>query len=211
MLRSSRPPILAAIFLALSATLSACSLDGGRAEGDRPEKPTPVVSLPAGVRTGPRSDSCVSGWVVPRPRTSLFRKPLRIMGEAMGVMGEFVVVDMRYFEGPESPRADKGYQKRVRRWYVKAYLARDRSFRGRWIVEEREFGPGLVAVAPFQSRGFVSPDWVGFQHESTDQERRAYPGLPGTWGGTPYDFVNGGAGVEIPGLPPSSAGCLEGT
>lgn len=211
MLSSHRPPILAAIVLVLSAMLTGCGLGGDQAGADQPEKPTPIVPLPAGVRTGPRSESCVSGWVVPRPRTPLFRKPLRIMGEAMSVKGEFLVVDMRYFEGPESPRADKGYQKRVRRWYVKAYRERDPSFRGRWLVEEREFGPGLVAVAPFQSEGFVSPDWIGFQHESVDQEGKAYPGLPGTWGGTPYDFVNGGAGVDIPGLPSSSAGCMEGT
>ncbi len=68
-----------------------------------------------------------------------------------------------------------------------------------------------MAVAPYDSEGFRSPDWVGFQYEAQDRRRRAYPGLPGTWAGTPYDFVLGGAGLRIPGLPSEVAGCLAGT
>ena len=121
-----------------------------------------------------------------------------------------VIVEMRYFQGPESPPADKGYLKGIKRWYVKGYVRSTPSFRARFLVEEREFGPGLAAVAPFDTTGFLSPDWIGFQHETSDQDTRAYPGLPGRWAGTPYDFVRGGAGLTLPGLPRKLWGCLDG-
>jgi hypothetical protein len=79
------------------------------------------------------------------------------------------------------------------------------------LVEERVWGIGLVAVAPFDTTGFTSPDWVGFQYEAADSMRKAYPGLPGKWAGTPYDFVKGGAGLRIPGLPRAVVGCLAQT
>ncbi len=125
--------------------------------------------------------------------------------------GPLVVFDMRYFEGPESPPSDKGYLAVVQRWYIKLYAADDPAFRGRFMVEARRFGRGLAAVAPFDTHGFRSPDWVGFQYESSDRQARAYPGLPGLWEGAPYDFVEGGGGIEVPGLPAEVAGCLDGT
>jgi hypothetical protein len=133
-----------------------------------------------------------------------------VIRRATGVEGPLVVVDLRYFVGPESPPSDKGYLLEVERWYVKLWARRDPSFRGRFLVERRRFGAGLVAVAPYDSAGFRSPDWVGFQYDPGARPRR-YPGLPGTWRGVPYDFVRGGAGLRIPGLPGGVRGCLEGT
>jgi hypothetical protein len=118
-------------------------------------------------------------------------------------------VDLRFFEGPESPPSDKGYLLDIRRWYVKAFAKHDLSFQGRFLVESRTFGTGLVAVAPYDSNGFRSPDWVGFQFDSGDLEARVYPGLPGSWAGVPYDFVSGGEGLQIPGLPDEVVGCLS--
>jgi len=69
----------------------------------------------------------------------------------------------------------------------------------------------VAAVAPYDTSGFRSPDWTGFQWDSADTEARAYPGLPGRWAGIPYDFVRGGAGLDIPGLPDEVRGCLGGT
>jgi hypothetical protein len=103
----------------------------------------------------------------------------------------------------------------VERWYIKLFARNDLSFQGRFLVEARRFGRGLAAVAAYDTSGFRSPDWIGFQYESGDPERRAYPGLPGLWAGTPYDFVVGDAldseGLTIPGLPEDLVGCLAGT
>ena len=79
-----------------------------------------------------------------------------------------------------------------------------------FIVEARRFGRGVAAVAPYDTNGFRSPDWTGFQWDSADTEARAYPGLPGRWTGVPYDFVRGGAGLDIPCLPDEVRGCLDG-
>ena len=69
---------------------------------------------------------------------------------------------------------------------------------------------GVAAVAPYDTEGFASPDWIGFQHEEGSARTR-YPGLPGRWAGVPYDFVEGGEGLTIPGLPEEVRGCLRGT
>jgi hypothetical protein len=114
---------------------------------------------------------------------------------------------MRYFTGPESPPSDKGYLAVVERWYVKLYTQDDLRFQGRFLVESRDFGDGVAAVAPYDTEGFRSPDWSGFQWQDT--EPSPYPGLPGAWRGTRYDFVKGGAGLDIPGLPAEVQGCLD--
>ena len=128
------------------------------------------------------------------------------------VEGDFTVVDMRLFVGPESPPSeDKGYLRDIRRWYVKLYVDGDWTYQGRFIVEQRRFGRGVAAVAPYDTEGFSSPDWSGFQWNSADTTPKRYPGLPGEWRGTRYDFVKGGAGLTIPGLPDAVRGCLDGT
>jgi hypothetical protein len=134
-----------------------------------------------------------------------------VLRRTTSVRGPLTVVEIRYFEGPESPPTDKGYLLVVQRWYVKLFSERDPAFQGRFLVEARRFGDGVAAVAPYDTAGYRSLDWVGFQYDSADPEARAYPGLPGTWTGIPYDFVQGGGGIEIPGLPDEVIGCLEGT
>jgi hypothetical protein len=121
------------------------------------------------------------------------------------------VTDLRYFTGPESPPSDKGYLLMIERWYVRLYATRDPAFQGRFLVEARRFGQGVAAVAAYDTRGFRSPDWIGFQYDSADRQTRTYPGLPGAWEGVPYDFVKGGEGLTFPGLPAEVAGCLDGT
>ncbi len=169
---------------------------------------TPVVP-PA--TSGPTAPTCVNGWTTPDPGTARFTDPLGIVRRTTGVEGPLVVVDMRYFVGPESPNTDQGYLLEVERWYIKLYAQDDLAFQGRFLVEARRFGRGVSAVAPYDSKGFRSPDWVGFQYDSADLARRAYPGLPGRWAGHSYDFVRGGAGLKIPGLPDEVKGCLDGT
>lgn len=117
---------------------------------------------------------------------------------------------MRYFTGPESPPSEKGYILTIERWYVKLFTEADLRFQGRFLIESREYGDGVAAVAPYDSEGFRSPDWSGFQWNEADPEPRAYAGLPGAWSGTRYDFVRGGAGLDLPGLPAEVRGCLDG-
>jgi hypothetical protein len=177
--------------------------------------------------TGPIKElegACVNGFTAPPEGDPVREEGLRILAKAVtGAAGErvtpaeFEVVEMRYFEGPESPPSEREYILVVRRWYVKASLKDDPTFAGRFLVERRTFGPGLAAVAPFDSVGFASPDWVGFQYEGEDAERQTYDGLPGTWAGTPYDFVRGKTldrqedVFGFPGLPVEVVGCLAGT
>jgi hypothetical protein len=174
--------------------------------------PTPpaLPNEPPATR-GPVAEDCVHGWVTPPGDSARFAEPLRVIRRMTGVRGPLEVVDLRFFEGPESPPSDKGYLLDVRRWYVKAFAKDDLSFQGRFLVESRAFGTGLVAVAPYDTNGFRSPDWVGFQFDSGDPDARAYPGLPGMWSGVPYDFVAGGAGLQILGLPDEVVGCLSAT
>ena len=161
--------------------------------------------------SGPAALDCVNGWTTPPGGSEKARSPIGVIRRTTGVKGPLQVVDLRYFAGPESPPSDKGYLLVVERWYVKLFAKRDYSFAGRFLVEARRFGQGVSAVAPYDSTGFGSPDWIGFQYDSADPERRAYEGLPGTWTGVPYDFVEGGAGIEIPGLPDDVVGCLSAT
>ncbi len=153
----------------------------------------------------------MNGWVTPPSDSAKYLQPLGIIRRTTEVAGPLVVVDMRYFEGPESPPSDKGYLLVIQRWYVKLYAKDDPAFQGRFLVETRRFGRGVSAVAPYDTQGWSSPDWIGFQFDSADTTPKAYPGLPGMWEGTPYDFVKGGGGLTSPGLPSLVTGCLDGT
>lgn len=213
----------AAAALVLAALLASCDRGPERSDGSRPRPsstpravpsrdvsspPPPAVSPPPTL--GPPGPGCEGGWRTPPEGDPLRAFPLRVIRRTTGVEGPLVVVDLRYFVGPESPPSDKGYLLEVERWYVKLWARRDPAFRGRFLVERRRFGAGLVAVAPYDTEGFRSPDWVGFQFDPGARPER-YPALPGAWRGVPYDFVRGGAGLGIPGLPEQVRGCLEGT
>ena len=204
--------------------LTACTGDGdadgttGAPSGPSPARTTaeasptpPAIPDPPPPTRGPVASDCVHGWKTPPADSARYRTPLRVIRQVTGVTGPLEVVDMRWFDGPESPPSDKGYLLNVERWYVKAFDGDDLAFQGRFLVEARTFGTGLVAVAPYDTTGFRSPDWTGFQFDSADTQPRGYPGLPGTWAGVPYDFVVGGEGLHIPGLPDEVVGCLAGT
>lgn len=196
-----------------TSSVSATASDAFAPSASVAASPTrPVVSAEAPATRGVRSDACIEGWRTPPRDSPMFTDPLGIIRRAAPVDGDFVVVDMRMFLGPESPPSpDKGYLQDIRRWYIKLYVESDWSYAGRFIVESRLFGRGVAAVAPYGSEGFDSPDWVGFQWDSTDTQARGYPGYPGRWQGVPYDFVVGGGGLEIEGLPDEVVGCLDGT
>jgi hypothetical protein len=168
-----------------------------------PERPPPT--------SGSASEGCIEGWTTPPAGSPKATFPLRVIRRTVLIPGEPVVVDMRYFVGPESPPSDKGYLLKIERWYVKLYVEEDLSFQGRFLVESREFGSGVAAVAPYDTKGFRSPDWSGFEWNEAKPARKAYPGLPGRWPGVRYDFVRGSAGLAIRGLPPQVSGCMDTT
>jgi hypothetical protein len=172
----------------------------------------PALLAKAPPTHGAASATCVHGWVTPSLDSRLYTDPLGIIRRTDPVIGQFVVVDMRYFHGPESPpNPTEGYLKDVARWYIKLYDRSDLSYQGRFIVELRQFGRGLAAVAPYDAHGFRSPDWSGFQFTSQDVARRTYAGLPGALAGLRYNFVDGGEGLTFKGLPSAVQGCLDGT
>lgn len=193
------------------------------------DEPSPRATPPLAVSEAPAEGTpppapgrelvgeCLNGYTDLAPEDPLRDEALRVLGKAMGFPpGRFDVVDIRYFEGPESPPSEREYLLNVRRWYVKATVRGDESFAGRFLIEKRSFGAGVAAVAPFDTEGIRSPDWVGFQLVE-GSEPQAYPGLPGEWAGEPYDFVTGRdpeTREEVfgfPGLPIEVAGCMEGT
>jgi hypothetical protein len=216
--------------IAMLATLAvaSCSASGGegafasstaaQSSSATSASPTPSPTQPAlpgtpQPRRGAPSATCANGWRTPPEDSPDATDPLGIIRRTTGAEAPFEVVDMRMFIGPESPpsvgESAKGYLQDIVRWYIKLYTPDDLSFQGRFLVESRRFGRGLSAVAPYDTRGFRSPDWRGFQYDSSDTEPRAVPGLPGEWSGVEYDFVNGGEGLDLPGLPASLVGCLE--
>ncbi len=127
----------------------------------------------------------------------------------MGVPGPWTLIEMRYFVGPDAPGIIEPRYDNVHRWYIRAALANDPGFRGRWLVEKRtDQVLGVSAVAPWDSTGYESPDWTGFVGEGPPQN---YLGLPGQWSGIPYDFVTGQGDSGNPGLPPEVTDCLVGS
>lgn len=169
----------------------------------------PVVSASPQPKKGEATSTCVNGWKLPAAGSPRFTDPLGLIRRSSPVDGPLQVVEMRYFVGPESPPSEQGYLQDIERWYIKLFAVDDPAYQGRFLVEQRRFGRGVVAVAPYDTSGFVSPDWSGFQWNAADTARHAFPGLPGTWQGIRYDFVNGGEGLTIPGLPEAVAGCLN--
>jgi Protein kinase domain len=148
-------------------------------------------------QAAPSAPICAGGWTQPARGTPLRQVPLDTIRRVMGVSGTFSVQDMRYFLESDSGR---------RWWYVKAAMVDDSSFRARWLVEQGTSGLlGVAAVAPYDTSGFRSPDWLAFDGR---EPVTVYPGLPGRWTGSPRDFV---AGRGNEGLPAEARGCLEGT
>jgi hypothetical protein len=128
-----------------------------------PSPTQPALPADPPPTSGPEAAGCVNGWTTPPEDTPRYLQPLGIIRRSTGVEGPLRVVDLRYFEGPESPPTDKGYLLVVERWYVKLFAENDLGFQGRFLVEARRFGRGLAAVAPYDTAGFRSPDWIGFQ------------------------------------------------
>jgi len=100
------------------------TFEGGEAVVASPTPPATPVAAPA--RKGEPSATCERGWVTPASGSPDFTDPLGVIRRTSPVQGDFVVVDMRLFVGPESPPSeDKGYLRDIRRWYVMLYVDGD--------------------------------------------------------------------------------------
>ncbi|NLV55316.1 MAG: hypothetical protein GXY13_06875 [Acidimicrobiales bacterium] len=181
------------------------SPDSGPTTGTTSTPPATSTSAPT---SGAPSPDCRDGWTTPAPGSDLRRTPLDLIRRDMGIEGQFEVVEMRHFTGPEVPWIIAPRPDIVQWWYVKARLADDPAFAARWLVVwRRPQAQGISAAAPFATTGYRSPDWRAFLGEG---EPRPVPGLPGLWVGMEFDFLVGEDGAK-PGLPEEVVGCLDGT
>ena len=167
-------------------------------EGIVLDGPVTCADYEVSATSGQPTAACAEGWDTPAPGSPVRSDGLDLLRISLGTSDRFVVEDIRYFTGPDG----------VERWYVKARLENEPTFRGRYLVERRGDSGGVVAVASADTAGWQSPDWAGFEGEG---ELTSYPDLPGRWGGVRYDFVTGTGGPGFPGLPTEVAGCLAGS
>lgn len=173
------------------------------APGETPAQPEPTPTL---AMSGVAAD-CVNGWAAAPEGNAEFGTAMYLIERQMEVVGPWTVDEVRYFTGPDVLWAESPAPL-VERWYVKALLT-DQDFRGRWLMERRsDIDYGVVAVAPYSTAGYQSPDWTGFVGDGSPT---TYLGLPGQWTGTPYDFVSGAGYTDEPGLPTEVIGCMSGT
>jgi hypothetical protein len=159
--------------------------------------------------SGAPSADCVDGWSSPEAGSAELEEGLEALDRQLEPeAGLWQVDDVRQFTGPDVPWGETPAEN-VTRWYLRVSLATDPNFRGRFLIERRsDLNARVVAVAPYDSRGFTSPDWTGFYGAG---QPTPYLGLPGQWSGTPYDFVSGGGYSGQPGLPDQVVGCLSDT
>jgi hypothetical protein len=163
-------------------------------------------ATPTLVPTGVAAE-CVNGWAAPPSDNAAYGTGMYLIERQMEVVGPWTVDEMRYFTGPDVFWAETPAPS-VERWYVKAALV-DQDFSGRWLIEKRnDFDFGVVAVAPYDTAGYQTPDWTAFVGDGSPT---TYLGLPGQWTGTPYDFVSGAGYNDQPGLPDEVIGCMSGT
>jgi hypothetical protein len=138
-----------------------------------PETPPPFTGMSA---------TCAKGWYEPPPGSPYRTEPLDALRAAQdGLTGSFQIVEMRHFLGPGEERY----------WYAKVTLFARQPFKVRFLYRR---GPGVVAVAPFDTKGFAAKDWKGVGRGA----RTAYPGIDGQWPGEPTAFT----------LPADLAGCV---
>lgn len=152
----------------------------------------PSVTTTPKLRSGAKSPSCVNGWQQPASDSALAQAPLDALKALQGLDKPFHPVDLRHFTGPESG---------TERWYAQVIYTGKPDFLVRFLAvrAKGQQAPRVVAIADYGTTGFSSPDWYGFDG---DTGKNAYPGLPGTWPGKPFDYVRSAT------LPAEVRGCL---
>ncbi|MEY2936318.1 MAG: hypothetical protein RL033_7067 [Pseudomonadota bacterium] len=147
--------------------------------------------------TGAPSPSCVNGWTAPGRNSPLRKVPLDMIRERKSE--RFVVLEMRYFRGPEDAEVI-GPQREVERWYVKAESVGRNPRRQRWLVRRAEVGRGIDAVAEFDSTGHAPGTWK--RPDASDDSVSDPFQRP---------CERPAAGEKCMGLPYAVLGCLDGT
>jgi hypothetical protein len=158
----------------------------------------PSAEAPAsGASSGAPSETCVNGWLTPGRGNPLRKAALDMIRARKSE--RFVVVEMRYFRGPEDAEV-LGPQREVERWYVKAYSTGRDARRQRWLVRRAEVGRGIDAVAEYDSTGYAPGTW---QRPDASDDSVSDPFQ------RPCDRAS--AGEKCMGLPFAVLGCLDGT
>jgi hypothetical protein len=175
--------------------------------------PEPTISLPSSpaptLAIGLPGPTCINGYKGLPADDAKYIEGLEILTSYMGLPDPLIVEDNRYFVGPDPDWILEPRFEAVEHWYFKATLSTDPTYRGRWLVEKRsDTRLGVSAVAPYDTVGYQSPDWSGFEG---DGEPRVIAGLPGLWAGVQYDFVTGEGDGGNPGLAESQSDCMLGT
>jgi hypothetical protein len=189
---SPEPPPAATAHPAQAPSPAIEPLEYPSGEGD-PIEPPPGAA-PSGAVT---TETCVKGWITPA-RGSPLRKAALDMIRARR-SERFVVVEMRYFVGPEDAEVI-GPQHDVERWYVKAYSLGKSSRRQRWLVRRADVGRGVDAFAAFDSIGYGPGTW-----------KRPRPSDESVSDPFQRPCDRAGPGEKCMGLPREVLGCLQGT
>ncbi|MEO8179046.1 MAG: hypothetical protein ABI895_09455 [Deltaproteobacteria bacterium] len=161
-----------------------------RAELDRGDLP-----LENALEGEAHGETCSKGWTVPARGSPLRKAALDMIRERRSE--RFVVVEMRYFVGPEDAEVI-GPSREVERWYVKAYSVARHSRRQRWLVRRAAVGSGVDAVAPFDSTGYGPGIWQ--RPDAVDESVS-----------DPFQRPCDRTGEKCLGLPREVLGCLRGT
>lgn len=149
------------------------------------------------VSSGAPGETCVNGWLTPARGNPLRKAALDMIRADKSE--RFVVVEMRYFRGPEDAEV-LSPQREVERWYVKAYSTGRDARRQRWLVRRAELGRGIDAVADYDSTGYAPGTW---QRPDASDDSVSDPFQ------RPCDRKS--AGEKCMGLPYAVLGCLDGT
>ena len=182
--------IIVASLLLLVACEGQDEFPNSPSEEPSPFPPTQTVASPTppAVPTRRRRPAArprrAGGWTRPAVGSTLAQTPLTIIRKTIFMPADPAIVEMRYFTGPESPPSDKGYLATVERWYVKLYSESNLRFQGRFLVESREFGDGVVAVAPTTRTGSARRTGAGSSGTRPIRSARRIRGCPAGGGGS---------------------------
>jgi hypothetical protein len=118
-----------------------------------PTGPTPTAltssAAPAATVTGPKSASCVNGWVQPAPGTDFYKQAVAALEQSVGGTG-YDIKSVRYFAGPLAAGGIGAI------YYLDV---RDPRLTSR-VVLVSGAGPSSVAVAKTGTTGWNPADWT---------------------------------------------------
>lgn len=163
--------------------------------------PTPTPSAmntaTAALSQGPKSATCVNGWVQPAPGSDFYQQATDALKSSQGGTG-YVIKAVRYFAGPLASGGIGAI------YYLDV---RDPRLTARVLLVSGA-GPSSAAIAEAGTTGWKQGDWHAFM--GTDPAAvTPFPGIPdpGKWAGPSYDPIGGAS----PLLSASVAGCLDGS